>query len=221
MKPILEVDLLSSLERLDKDRGEYIRSNPPILVISDDPEALHHLAALLQAMGRTSVRLAQGGAAGLVALAEARDTPRVRCPQAVILDLPLGAGSQDTLPPGENGFSPEVNGFTLLETLCTESVFGEAIAFTFTGSDLTEAQKDRLEQLLEARHTPLSTGRSADIVPLEGRLTGQATPLLRRLQQALQILEPGTQTSHGPVQESGIQNTDTSSAKSSPRIWNL
>jgi CheY-like chemotaxis protein len=127
MKPILEEDLALALERLNGD-GRI----QEVLVVDDDPEDLRVVEKILlsssqdrsaQSSHPYHVRLAQGGAEGLVAL-------RTRRPHIVILDL----------------FMPGLDGFTLLETMRADPAYMDIPVIIFTGGDLTDEQKRSLTQ---------------------------------------------------------------------------
>jgi PAS domain S-box-containing protein len=117
-KPILEEDLVHSLDRLNRD-GK-IRE---VLAIDDDPDDLRLVQRILEESGKYQVRVANGGPEGLVAI-------RTRPPHAIILDL----------------FMPGVDGFTLLETIRTDPALRDIPVIIFTAGDLVEEQRQRLSE---------------------------------------------------------------------------
>lgn len=117
-KPILEEDLVHSLDRLNRDGT--IRE---VLAIDDDLDDLRLVQKILEQNGKYQVRVANGGPEGLVAI-------RTRPPHAIILDL----------------FMPGVDGFTLLETVRTDPALRDIPVIIFTAGDLTEDQRQRLAE---------------------------------------------------------------------------
>jgi CheY-like chemotaxis protein len=117
-KPILEEDLVHSLDRLNRD-GK-IRE---VLAIDDDLDDLRLVQRILEESGKYMVRVANGGPEGLVAI-------RTRPPHAIILDL----------------FMPGVDGFTLLETIRTDPSLRDIPVIIFTAADLSEEQRERLAE---------------------------------------------------------------------------
>jgi CheY-like chemotaxis protein len=131
-KPILEEDLVRALSRLNGDGS--IRN---VLVVDDDEDDLRLVQKILENappapgapadQGRYQVRLAHGGPEGLAAI-------QANPPQAVILDL----------------FMPELDGFTLLETMRSDPALKEIPVIIFTAGDLTEDQQKRLAEFSQA-----------------------------------------------------------------------
>jgi PAS domain S-box-containing protein len=117
-KPILEEDLVHSLDRLNRD-GK-IRE---VLAIDDDLDDLRLVQRILEESGKYQVRVANGGPEGLVAI-------RTRPPHAIILDL----------------FMPGVDGFTLLQTIRTDPALRDIPVIIFTAGDLAEEQRQRLAE---------------------------------------------------------------------------
>lgn len=117
-KPILQDDLLKALTRLNHDGSIH-----DILVIDDDPNDLRLVQKILDQEGHFSVRLAEGGPAGLVAI-------HTQKPDAIILDLLM----------------PELDGFSLLETLRADPGLREIPVVIFTAGELTGEQKERLAE---------------------------------------------------------------------------
>ncbi len=116
VKPILEDDLLNSLNRLN---GEGNIHN--ILVIDDDPKDLRLYEKILR-QGQFNPILAEGGRQGWEMLAK-------NPPQAVILDL----------------FMPDMNGFAILEKLRTTPELNDIPVIVVSGADLTAKQQKQLK----------------------------------------------------------------------------
>ena len=120
VKPILEDDLLASLDRLNGDGS--IRE---VLVIDDDTNDLRLLGKMLSEQGRYKATLAEGGQAGWNAITS--NTP----PHAIVLDL----------------FMPEMDGFTILEKLREDNKLRKLPVIVITGADLTSEQQKQLDDL--------------------------------------------------------------------------
>jgi PAS domain S-box-containing protein len=119
VKPVLEEDLLSALDRLNGDGS--IRE---VLVIDDDPNDLRLLGKMLAEQGRYKAILAEGGPAGWNSI-------KSKPPHAIVLDL----------------FMPEMDGFTILEQLRKEEKLRDIPAIVITGADLTSEQQKQLDSL--------------------------------------------------------------------------
>ena len=119
VKPIHEDDLLISLNRLNGDGS--IRE---VLVIDDDPNDLRLIGKMLSEHGRYKATLAEGGQAGWNAIAS-------MIPHAIVLDL----------------FMPEVDGFTILESLRSDKKLRNLPVIVITGADLTGEQQKQLDNL--------------------------------------------------------------------------
>jgi CheY-like chemotaxis protein len=119
VKPILEDDLLASLDRLNGDGS--IRE---VLVIDDDPNDLRLLGKMISEQGRYKATLAEGGQAGWNAI-------KSKAPHAIVLDL----------------FMPEMDGFTILENLRKDKGLSELPVIVITGADLTAEQRKQLDDL--------------------------------------------------------------------------
>lgn len=117
-KPILEDELVKALDRLNGDGS--IRQ---VLVVDDDLDDLRLVERILRTHTSYQVRLAHGGPEGLAAI-------QTNPPHAIILDL----------------FMPEIDGFTLLETLREDARLREIPVIIFTAGDLTQAQRERLAE---------------------------------------------------------------------------
>ena len=119
VKPVLEEDLLASLDRLNGDGS--IRE---VLVIDDDPNDLRLLGKMLAEQGRYKAILAEGGPAGWNSI-------KSKPPHAIVLDL----------------FMPEMDGFTILEQLRKDETLRDIPAIVITGADLTSEQQEQLDSL--------------------------------------------------------------------------
>ena len=119
VKPILEEDLLASLDRLNGDGS--IRE---VLVIDDDPNDLRLLGKMLTEQGRYKAILAEGGPAGWNSI-------KSKLPHAIVLDL----------------FMPEMDGFTILEQLRLDEKLRNLPVIVITGADLTSEQQKQLDHL--------------------------------------------------------------------------
>ena len=121
-KPILENDLVSALDRLNGDGSIH-----EVLVVDDDADDLRLVQKILQEHTHYQVRLAHGGPEGLVAIQQ-------KPPHAVILDL----------------FMPELDGFTLLETMRGDAALRDIPVIIFTAGELTNEQVNRLSEFSQA-----------------------------------------------------------------------
>jgi len=119
VKPVLEDDLLASLDRLNGDGS--IRE---VLVIDDDPNDLRLLGKMISEQGRYKALLAEGGQAGWNSI-------KSKAPHAVVLDL----------------FMPELDGFTILESLRKDEKLKELPVIVITGADLTAEQRKQLDNM--------------------------------------------------------------------------
>jgi CheY-like chemotaxis protein len=119
VKPILEEDLLASLDRLNGDGS--IRE---VLVVDDDPNDLRLLGKMIAEQGRYKATLAEGGPAGWNSIMS-------KAPHAVVLDL----------------FMPEMDGFTILEKLRQDEKLRNLPVIVITGADLTNEQQKQLDDM--------------------------------------------------------------------------
>jgi PAS domain S-box-containing protein len=117
VKPILEEDLVNSLDRLNADGS--IRE---VLIIDDDPNDLRLIGKMLNDDGRYKPILAQGGVKGWEVISS--KTP----PHAVILDL----------------FMPDMDGFRILENLRADENLRDIPVIVISGVDLTPEQHKQL-----------------------------------------------------------------------------
>jgi GAF domain-containing protein/CheY-like chemotaxis protein len=117
-KPILENDLVNALDRLNQDGT--IRE---VLVVDDDPEDLRLVYRIFQDRDDYQVTLAEGGKQALVAI-------RSRQPHAIVLDL----------------FMPDLDGFSLIETLRADPSLQDIPIIAFTTADFSEKQRKRFDK---------------------------------------------------------------------------
>ena len=119
VKPILEEDLVNSLDRLNADGS--IRE---VLIVDDNPNDLRLIGKMLNDDGRYKPILAEGGRSGWAIISSG--TP----PHAIILDL----------------FMPEMDGFQILEQLQSDKRLREIPTIVISGMDVTPEQKNRLKE---------------------------------------------------------------------------
>ncbi|HNM36543.1 MAG TPA: GAF domain-containing protein [Anaerolineales bacterium] len=119
VKPILEEDLVNSLDRLNADGS--IRE---VLVIDDNPNDLRLIGKMLNDDGRYKPILAEGGRNGWTIISSG--TP----PHAIILDL----------------FMPEMDGIQILEQLQSDKRLRDIPTIVISGMDVTPEQKNKLKE---------------------------------------------------------------------------
>ena len=119
VKPILEEDLVNSLDRLNADGS--IRE---VLVIDDNPNDLRLIGKMLNDDGRYKPILAEGGRNGWTIISSG--TP----PHAIILDL----------------FMPEMDGIQILEQLQADKRLRDIPTIVISGMDVTPEQKNKLKE---------------------------------------------------------------------------
>ncbi|MCQ3937211.1 MAG: hypothetical protein DPW18_09210 [Chloroflexi bacterium] len=119
VKPILEEDLVNSLDRLNADGS--IRE---VLVIDDNRDDLRLLGKMLNDDGRYKAVLAEGGRSGWNLISTGNP------PHAIILDL----------------FMPDVNGFQILERLQADRRLRDIPVIVISGMDVSSEQKKQLEE---------------------------------------------------------------------------
>jgi len=118
LKPILEEDLLNSLNQLNGDGT--IRE---VLVIDDDQNSLRLMEKIFHDQKQYKAVLAEGGKQGW-------DMITSHAPQAVILDL----------------FMPELDGFTILEKMRENTKLRDIPVIVVSGGDLTASQQVQLSE---------------------------------------------------------------------------
>jgi CheY-like chemotaxis protein len=117
VKPVPRQVLLQAVGRWVAPQGQ-----PRILVVDDEPEALHMMTEVMESAGYVAVP-AQGGQQALDVFAH---TP----PDAVLLDLLM----------------PEVDGFEVIRRMRENPAWREIPVFVLTAKDLTEADIQLLER---------------------------------------------------------------------------
>ncbi|HEY5729937.1 MAG TPA: GAF domain-containing protein [Anaerolineales bacterium] len=116
VKPILEGDLVHSLDRLNKNGTIH-----HVLVIDDDPNDLRLIEKILAEHGKYKTVLAEGGRKGW-------EIVNVNPPDAIILDI----------------FMPDMDGFTILEKLREEPALRDIPVLVVSGGSLTNEQQKQL-----------------------------------------------------------------------------
>ncbi|NOH03117.1 MAG: response regulator [Chloroflexi bacterium] len=119
VKPILEEDLVNSLDRLNADGS--IRE---VLVIDDNRDDLRLLGKMLNDDGRYKAVLAEGGRSGWNLISSGNP------PHAIILDL----------------FMPDVNGFQILERLQADRRLRDIPVIVISGMDISSDQRKQLDE---------------------------------------------------------------------------
>ena len=119
VKPILEDDLLGSLNRLNGDG--MIKE---VLIIDDSPDDLRLMEKIISENSKFRPTLAEGGEKGWEMILNDH-------PHAIILDL----------------FMPDLNGFSILERLRTTPELSDIPVIVVSGADLTLDQKKQLDNL--------------------------------------------------------------------------
>jgi PAS domain S-box-containing protein len=119
VKPILEEDLVSALDRLNTDGS--IRE---VLVIDDNLNDLRLLGKMLNDDGRYKAILAEGGRNGWNIISSG--TP----PHAIILDL----------------FMPDMDGFQIIEKLQADKVLRDIPTIVISGMEVSMEQREQLKE---------------------------------------------------------------------------
>ncbi len=118
LKPILEEDLVTSLNRLNGDGAIH-----DVLVVDDDPDSLRLIQKIFQASDHYKLTLANGGKAGWKIISS-------HPPDAIILDL----------------FMPEMDGFTILEKMRENAKLRDIPVVVVSGGDLLPEQRRQLTE---------------------------------------------------------------------------
>lgn len=142
VKPILEEDLVRTLDRLNKEGTIH-----EVLVIDDDPNDLRLIEKILSQHGQYKPILAEGGRKGWDAIN--RNTPH-----AIILDL----------------FMPEIDGFTILEKLRENSILRDIPVLVVSGGGLTNEQQKQLDDFGQRLITKGSLNEGQLIKTIENAL---------------------------------------------------
>ena len=119
VKPILEEDIVNSLDRLNSDGS--IRE---VLVIDDSRDDLRLVGKMLTDDGRYRPILAEGGRNGWNIISSGNP------PHAIILDL----------------FMPDMDGFQILEQMQADKKLREIPTIVISGMDVTPDQKKQLKE---------------------------------------------------------------------------
>ena len=122
VKPILEDDLVQTLEHIARNN-----TLQRILIVDDSEEDLRLIERIIEEHTPYEVLLAPGGQAALSVLQNT-------IPDAIILDL----------------FMPDLDGFTLLETLRSAPGLSHLPVIILTGGDLTNEQRAMLREKSQA-----------------------------------------------------------------------
>jgi CheY-like chemotaxis protein len=122
VKPITEDELRHALERVKRDRVVN-----KILIVDDDPSALQLLRRILAAQPHYQVLEALGGAQALVMVQNDK-------PDLILLDLMM----------------PEIDGFTVLETVKSDPATHDIPVIIVTAKDITTEDRERLNGKLAA-----------------------------------------------------------------------
>jgi signal transduction histidine kinase/DNA-binding response OmpR family regulator len=117
VKPITEDELLRVLDRVERHKD--IKN---VLVIDDEPKAIQLIKRILEAKGSYQVLEAENGAQGLARV-------QVEQPDLIILDLMM----------------PEVDGFTVIETLKSNAATRDIPIIIVTAKEITREDRDRLD----------------------------------------------------------------------------
>ena len=122
LKPILEHDLLSALNRLDREAGHHL-----VLVVDDQPEDRKLLRRILEAQEGYEVIEASGGQEAITLIQQ-------RPPDIIILDLMM----------------PNVDGFAVLEAVKTDKNTRSIPIIVVTAKELTQDEKETLTSGVES-----------------------------------------------------------------------
>ena len=142
VKPILEDDLVHSLDHLNKN-GD-IRE---VLVIDDDPNDLRLIEKLLNENGHYKPILAQGGRKGWELINQ-------KTPDAIILDI----------------FMPDMDGFTILEKMRENPLLRDIPVLVVSGGGLTNEQHQQLNDFGQRLITKGSLKETELIANIENAL---------------------------------------------------
>ena len=122
LKPILEHDLLSALNRLDREDGHHL-----VLVVDDQPEDRNLLRRIIETQEGYEVIEASGGQEAIALIQQ-------RPPHVIILDLMM----------------PNVDGFTVLEAVKTDKNTRSIPIIVVTAKELTQDEREALTSGAEA-----------------------------------------------------------------------
>ncbi len=116
VKPITEDELLHALDRVSRHNAIQ-----KVLVIDDEPTGILLIKRILEAKGDYQILEASGGAEGIARVQADR-------PDLIILDLMM----------------PDVDGFTLLETIKSNAATRSIPVIVVTAKEITHEDRDRL-----------------------------------------------------------------------------
>ncbi len=122
IKPILEQDLLATLDRLDRQAGRH-----RVLVVDDQPEDRSLLRRVIESQEEYEVIEAAGGQEAIALIKQVQ-------PHIIILDLMM----------------PEVDGFAVLEAVKGDEATRSIPIIVVTAKDLSQEERDRLNSRVEA-----------------------------------------------------------------------
>ena len=122
VKPIVEQDLLASLDRLDREAGRHL-----VLVVDDQPEHRKLLRRMIENQDGYEVMEAGGGKEAIDMLAQIH-------PHLITLDLMM----------------PEMDGFDVLESIKSKEETRSIPVIVITAKELTEEDYQRLNHSVEA-----------------------------------------------------------------------
>ncbi|MBI5932234.1 MAG: GAF domain-containing protein [Chloroflexi bacterium] len=118
VKPIIEDDLLNSLDRLNSDGRIH-----DVLVVDDNPDTLRLIEKMMSRHGQYRAITVRGGNEGWTVI-------QTRPPQAVILDL----------------FMPDMNGFEILEKMRADEKLRDVPVIIVTSGELTVEQARQFQE---------------------------------------------------------------------------
>jgi len=122
VKPILEQDLISALDRLDREEGRH-----RVLVVDDQPDDRNLLRRMIEAQEGYEVIEAGSGQEAILLVHQRR-------PHIIILDLLM----------------PEMDGFAVLEALKADEATRAIPIIVVTAKELTERDRQVLNNRIEA-----------------------------------------------------------------------
>jgi signal transduction histidine kinase/CheY-like chemotaxis protein len=122
VKPILEQDLISALDRLDREEGRH-----RVLVVDDQPDDRNLLRRIIETQEGYQVMEAASGQEAIMLVHQRR-------PHIIILDLLM----------------PEMDGFAVLEALKADEATRAIPIIVVTAKELTERDRQLLNNRIEA-----------------------------------------------------------------------
>jgi len=120
VKPILEDELVTAIKNLSLSKDRTVHD---ILIVDDDPDVMQLVKIALRDEPSYRIQYANGGFRGLEMMKE-------RKPDALILDLIM----------------PDLDGFSILETMQGESDLRAIPVIILTAADLTTEERQQLEK---------------------------------------------------------------------------